>query len=1631
VELDLRPAALEVRSSTSSTLPVADRSSRRSIARPLLRALRVVLIVVLVGAAIVVGLTRTEVGRDQIRQQVETAFNQRFEGRLSIGTLKGSLIDNFTATEVQLRAPSGRIVGTVDSIRATPRWANLLTAELSVQRLTLFRPHLSLRRDSSGHWNLSKTLRRTASSSPPDQPLDLSFADIVVQDGRLATTRQGPAPAVVEKEWLFDYSRTRATNIRLRASARRAGANGIVDIQTASFKLPSLSLDGSLRKGQVQRTDAKWSISGLDLSLGTTRLRGTASLRSERTSPNQRAFTLNLDRSRIDHDELRRLVPRLPLAATVTVEGELGGSLDRFRADDMTVTHNSSFATVQGTVSRTPESVRLDVRLSESQLDVADVRDVWPDFPRLPNPDLGPVTVEASLQGTIHPDRPRDSFDLETRLTAQSPHGAVRGSLRVARPQGTALKYDAVLDTENLDLAPVSGRSGLTSSLTGRFEARGIGGIETTDTLRSELSLSLSPSTLRGRPLESADAQVTVQGVEAQGNLTLRQSDGGRVYMKGSAEDLNAQPAYTGTVSSSGLDLSPLGRFPKTALNARVELQASGTEWSSLTGTAVLNVDPSSVSRGDSTITLPPHSATVHLANRETEQPRFQLSGSVANLTIDGTSLGRPLWTTAQNWAVAFRDALRQVRNKSAPGNPLSPERTFPAPSSTDRPVLRAESQSALARMPGSGLLDARAQVEVYQSEILHAWWPAFPRRADGLTADVRLSMGADSLYASGQFSAASLAFGGVKVDEADAEYELSGRFGAPLTESMQSTARVSAERVQAGGPPIMRPSVSLSYQNRTGTLQLAADSIGIADSLRLISDLRITPQTNELRLRRVSVNVDGGTWTNPSPASVRAYADQFVVAPFSLERPHPQMPALQRVTLRGILSSSPTDTLALEAANVYLPPFSRASGLPHLIGGNVNGTVQLRSGRRQPKVDGTLSVQRLSYDRRVLGDARLQAEYDAQSPDLLLRGSLGMDSTSVDSLAGPNLVPDGPRRIDPNRFFLSGRVRLPDWAQSGPSEQSSAVPEGETFDVSVDIDRADLFFFRYIFEERVSKIRGYTAGSLHIGGRFRDPVFDADLTIENGAVNLPLFGLRYEVDGPVEVDRRGIHPRGLSVRDDEGTATIDGSILFNDYQYFSFDLSATLNELTVIDVSQAGDLAFYGDIRASGPLRLTGPLSDATLASDAARTTPDSELYIPVRGQSVEEDAGFIVFADSTGRAPNVETFPRRQNILADRPEGVPTFVEGLNLDLNITAPQESTVNLVFDPIVGDVVTAVGSGRVQLQRQEGEFSVFGSFEATSGTYLFTAGEVFVRRFSIAEGTITWDGDPTNARLDLNAEYSTRASPSGLPGYENYRGRIPVTVKLDITGRVATPQVNLSLALTRTEERNLVGSETLDAILNQPARTTEYATSVLLTNTFLLTTESITQQGGTDAEGANDRLTSAGNQLAFNSVSQLVSSQLNRYLGQALPNVDLNFGVQGEDPDNLDLIYGVALRLLNERLVIRGEGVYTSDDTDTQRPEGPQGEFVVEVRLSSRVSAKVFYRRTGDELTRNQSLTSSRGAGVSYQTQFSTWRVLFNRLFGWLLPSTEETEDEPPGQAPVADETSTRADSTSTSAKQR
>ena len=1565
-------------------------SSSYSFARIAGRVLRGVLYVCLVGIVVFFALTRTEVGRDGVRQQIEAAFDAQFAGSLHIGRLEGTLLNDLRASDVRLRDEQGRLVATIDSVTSAPEWRHLLTAELSVGALTLIRPHLSLHRRPDGTWNAQHALAREAPDSASGRALDLSLTDVEIRDGRVTTTRAGDAPSLVADRWLFDYSRSEIDRIHAEATIEWTESDRLVDVDPLRFRLPGQDLALEEARAELVRDRSRWRLQTFALRLGNTQLRAEGSFYQSPDDPGP-VVDLQLAESQLDYDELGRLVPRLPLRGVVSAEGRLGGSLNQFVVNELTVSHRQSTVRVEGTAFGLPDSLDVDAQLLTSEVRPSDLRSVWPTAPLGDMAALGPVQLTAAVNGWVDwRPRARPSFDLESTVSARASAGAVQGSLDVRRTGAAALRYTGRLQTDSLDLAPVTGTPRLESRLTGRVQVEGRG--TQLSALNGELSASLASGRVGPRRFEGLDLKVTATPDRTDGALSLRQRTGGELRIQGALSTAGPAPQYDAEAFLSGFNLAAVHPpLPRSRLNARVTLDAQGRRWSDLVGTAALEVDSSSLRDGADR--LSPHGAILSLAAPSSDRPRVQLTGTLASGTVEGRPLHPAVRSAGRVWATALRRAYRRERTKAA-----RPGRAGPADSTDSRlqPVPTPRVTSADAPF------ELRSSLSIHRMDLLRAWWPAAPDRGDDLRTTARVTLGPDTLGASGRLTVPRLEFGTRRADSLAVDYGLSGALRPDLLDGLTASLSARADTLRLGGQSLVAPSARVGLSRRSGTLEARTTQVGRTGPFRLGADLALERGLH-VRLTDLYAGTGEDAWVNEHPGSVRLYTDAVVVDTLDLASPHPSAATDQHIRLDGTLSAAASDTLHTDLNNVLLYPLGELAAVSQTLGGTVDGTIDFTGGRTRPQVQSAFRVSRLTFDQRLLGDLRVRTRLTPGSPTLLVDAALTPGPARIEQVEDRSLTPGGPEIIEENQLSVTGRVRLPGWGDPPPEAEGS-----EQLDLNVDVQRADLFFFKYIFDENLATARGYTAGRIHVGGRFRRPIFDAELEIRDGRFTLPQFGLAYTASGPVTVDRRGIHLQDLSVTDDGGTATLGGSVLFNDYRFFSFDLSAQLDELTIVDVNDAQDLAFYGNIRASGPASLTGPLSDATLRSAGARTTPDSELFIPVSEGGVDAGTGFIVFADSTGQIPDLRDLTRRDNIFSDRPAGEPTFLEGLEIDINVLAPEESTVNLVFDPVVGDVVTAVGSGRVQLQRQEGEFFVYGNFNVTGGTYLFTAGEVFVRRFNINGGTIRWDGPPTNAQLDLEAEYRTRASPAGLPGYDGDEGRIPVRVQLDIGGRVETPQVDLSLARVRDERNNLVGSQTLDAILNQADRTTEYATSVLLTNTFLLTTESFTQGQTTGPNGSTSgSLATAGNRLAFNSVSQLVASQLNRYLGAALPNVDLNFGLQGENANDLDLIYGVALRLLNERLVIRGEGVYTGDDPSNRQAQGPQGEFVVEVRLSSRVSVEAFYRRTGDELTQGQTLTSSTGAGVSYQTEFPTWRQLLGRVFGWLIPGLRP--DPPPG----------------------
>ncbi|MFO7314263.1 MAG: translocation/assembly module TamB domain-containing protein [Rhodothermus marinus] len=1489
--------------------------------------------VLAVGLVLFVALTRTRAGRDFVRAQLEAAFRAHLGGQLQIERLDGDLVRGLYATRVRLFAPDGRLLLDVDSVALRPAWRMLLSRTLAFRRVELFRPRLFLHYEN-GRWNFAQW--RDTSAAPSDARWSLAITDLHLHNGSVETDRTGPPPEPVRRGQLFDFTQTRLDSLTLQATLEYHPDRLLLDLLQLDAHLSRP--DQRLRhlSGQLFYQEGRWHLPRLELALGNTLLALSGQF-IPRTPFAESALQLELETGTFDFAELRRLLPGLPLHRPVTMAGRLHGTINGLVLERLELASTAGRLRLEGTLLGLPDSLDFDLLATGTGLQTAGLARLWPTHPlpaSLQTPT--PLTLRAEARGLMHLASVPTLRRLEGSVRLRGLPGTLEGPFRLVRKApGDAPAYEAHLRLRNVQPARLWKDGPPSILLNGLAEMHGQG------PRQFDLHLRLDPRPFGGGTNDSLLFTLQRSGSRFWATFSLPQQDGSLTATAFYRSDPDSARFRVQAVARR-FDLGPYLHPDtlQTHIDATFSLEGAGTTWPELTATAHLQLDASYARRADRSWRLAP--ASVHLTLTPTDplQHRLRITGDLLEAELHGHLTPDRLVPLVRYWQQAFAAAIHRQTEKPFYRPPRSFERPLPA--------LR----------PQLAVLQGRLQVRRLDWLQPLAGLPSF--RTD-LTATLWTRAGADTLQLALEWQADSLRVGALHQEDVHGRLQLAT--GRQIDRSLVGLFEWQSARLQQ-----LRQIRLVGYFLPEGAqLSLSSRPDTTGETLRLTATLDLLDRFNRLTLQEFYWQVRDYRWQLTQPARIDLYADAAVLHSLLLRNRPAADTVAGEIELKGMLSAQVTDTAYVTLRSIALEELTRALGRARRLSGQLEGRLSLVGAFGTPQLAGFLHVDRLHYDRHPLGTLRLVSHYVPGSPQIALDARLDPDTT-IDAA---------------NRLHLFGTVRLPSSDDAGQ------------LDLRLETTHADAFFFTYIFPDLIANVQGYFAGRGRITGTFRRPIFNAAMQLHAGAFDIPRFNLHYRIEGPVSVDEAGFLLEAVRLQDPTGgQARVDGRIFFNEYRFFSFDLTARLDGLQVMNVTYSRDLPFYGKIWGRGTLSLGGPLYGALLQTADAEVLPKSEIYIPLAESGTEADEAFIVFADSTGRIPERPT--RRPNLLARRPPGERSFLDGLDLDLNLLAPQGTTVRLVIDPLLGDVINARGSGRLQIIRQEGTFQAFGQLDVTEGDYLFTAGEIFVRRFLIEGGTITWDGDPINARLDLQAAYRTRASRAGLPGTLGQgTGLIPLVVQMHITGRVEAPQVSLRLAIDRSINEPLAGYEGLEALLNQPERAAEYATSVLLTNSFLLTTERTTPE----------TLTSSGNQLAFNSLSQLIASQLNRYLSQVLPNVDLLLGVQGEGTQRLDVTYGIALRLLNERLIIRGQGVYRGEST----AEGQQnllGEFVVEIRLTPSVSVQVFYRREDDVLN-DYTLTSVTGAGLSYQTEFPTWRRLLDRLFGWLIPDRTPPETPP------------------------
>ncbi len=1494
---------------------------------PARKWLRIVALVISAGAAAAMvfwlGITRTELGRDALLAGFERQFAETFDSRLEIETLTGKLRSQFFAKDLRLYDAHGHVVLHVDSVVVTPHWRDLFKRRFSAGSIQLIRPTLFLRYEESGTWNVVHVFTRKASTREARTSWSFTSADVRIEDGRIRGEVEATALPAVEAGWLFDPAGAEVRDVDLRATVVWE-ETGLIDVFELSFSLSDLPLDVRSARAQLVIEPDRLLLNQLYLDAGETVLQLAGSMDRRGEAP---FFEGTLTESRLDFEPLGHIVPRIELADAAEVSLRFSGSPSHLLIDEFRLARGQTDLKTDGTFRFHADSTSFDVTVGPSVVNMEDLRALAPtvDIPVLDY--LGKLSIGGTAQGRLAGSSLRSSAEFTLRSVA----GSISGTASLSRRIASEWEYEADLVADSLDLGLIVRNSPINSDLRGplRLEGRGFA----PNDLRGMLTAQFETSRVAGRQIDSLRISAAVEDrrIEATIDATLGKQSAvllAHVDASNARADLDVHLATRDLDLGAVLGADSLG----SRLTSTWSLEGAGSSVDDFRGTLVIDVDSSDVQWGTERRHVLPHRTVVTVHPPSAVEPRITIAGDLFAGEIT-TSTKQAAWRpVAGPWIDTVVDAIGRYKYQRV--GPVA----FSSPES-----------SATAH---SIELDATLSVE--RADILTAALPMLPSAHGAFSTRLVVYADSSSLRANGTVTSDSFAVNSVHADRLNVDFGLQAGLAGTLEHRVSLIVDADAERIGFPGRALLDTVLEFETEDESTRFAARALQQGMEVEDRIEGRFEILEDRNRLTVEEIRFALGGSSWHQQAPATIDFLASGVHFSDLRLESATANQQSAS-ARLRGSLSDAPSDTLFLDATSIDLKHVSDFVGMRYALGGRLDGQIAL-SWSERPFLTGSVSVDTLSVDGRAIGRLDATSRYLPGTPDIALSA---------------RLTPTEADRV--NNLAVDGTLRLPSAGDPG------------TVDLKLDIERLDAFFVEYILRQ-ASEVHGGLAGTGSVSGTFDNPIIEADLALRAASVEILPFGLHYAAEGHVQIDGNGIHFERLSVADPSGgTADIEGSILFNNYRYFSLDLDGRLRELQIINVNEfTHDIPFYGSIQASGDASLRGPLNSALLRSYNVATTAQSKLFIPIREFAKTPDPGFILFADSLGRVPEALQPARREHILVRRAASERTFVGGLEINLDISAPPGSTVNLVIDPQLGDVITAVGSGSVQLQLREGFFRTFGSFDVDTGDYLFTAGKVFARRFLIDSGTITWTGEPVNPELDIQAAYRTRASRTGLPEEVggNLKTSLPLIVHLDITGALNEVLVDLRLSLDRSRQEAISDTPLLEAYLNRSDRAAQHATSVLVTNSFLLS-----------APGTRNAVFAGS---AFNSVSALVSSQLNRYLSEVIPNADFTFGVQSnETAADLDVSAGIALRLLNERLLISGQGVYRGfgDQVADVVPQGLQGEFVVEIRLSPTVSIEVFYRREGDVLSETL-ITSEAGAGLSYNTEFIDWSTFFRTILG-------------------------------------
>lgn len=507
-----------------------------------------------------------------------------------------------------------------------------------------------------------------------------------------------------------------------------------------------------------------------------------------------------------------------------------------------------------------------------------------------------------------------------------------------------------------------------------------------------------------------------------------------------------------------------------------------------------------------------------------------------------------------------------------------------------------------------------------------------------------------------------------------------------------------------------------------------------------------------------------------------------------------------------------------------------------------------------------------------------------------------------------------------------SPKVLNADIALSGNNNDVKIVGDyntsSSTFDLNMAINQLQMKSVQGFSMNAITNTEGYISGNLKITGTSSQPNILGKVKFNDAGLEIAKTGSDFrKLNDEIDFTSRGIEFNNFKINDRDGNSmNIDGQVLTQTYRDFAFNLDLNAKDFKVVNSEKSNEAIMYGILSIDAALQVRGNL-DLPKVDGRLSVADDTDFtfVLPQSSPTLQEREGIVEFIDQDQVALN-------KTIKADSLNSQ-SRIKGMDVNVNIELSKEAKLSLLIDKANGDFVKLQGEAELTGGIDpSGKTTLVGVYEVESGSYEMTV-SVLKRKFDIQKGsTITWTGEPTTATLDITAVYKTEAAPIDLveqqiSGEEastlnQFKQRIPFNTLLKMQGELLKPVITFDI--TTDEKNNAVSSNVTDIVdqklaqlRTQESEMNKQVFALLLLNRFI---------------GENPFESGAGlsgEMMARQSVSKILSQQLNNLASDLIKGVDLNFDLEssedystGTQNTRTDLNVDISKKLLNDRLKV-------------------------------------------------------------------------------------------------------------------